>query len=262
MFSKGVNLILVVSLVGFFIFLILLVVHNYVTPILPFLPSNTETVVPDKTVINAQLRLKNSEDKVKPELANTRLEFDLIKNFKYENFSISFDVFLNGQYVSTDVPRVLMYFDTNPENVTNNSMPENEILTYFSNTNFIVYCDPVKNDLIVGAVTKNATSPTVKILEKAAIIENIPINKPFKISINVTPTFFEVYMNKELIKTYKLLNTLDSSTPSSRNAVLYSPISFIQDTIKIGNVQYFDGALRSDQVRFTTSNLRDKSFFT
>jgi hypothetical protein len=259
-FSKGVNLLFIVSLIGFFVFLILLFVHNFVTPILPFLPSNIETVAPDKTVINVQLRLKNSEDKVKAELPNTRLEFDKIKNFKYENFSISFDVFLNGQYISTDVPRVLMYFDTDPVNVISNTMPENELLSYFGNTNFIVYCDPVKNDLIVGAITKNSTTP--KILEKAAVIENIPINKPFKITVNVTSKFFEVYMNKELVKTYKLINTLDSATPSSRNAFLYSPISFIQDTIKIGNIEYFDAPLRSDQVRYTTSNLKDKSFFT
>jgi hypothetical protein len=259
-FSKGVNLIFVVSLIGFFLFLILLVVHNYITPILPFLESDIEKVIPDETVVNRQLRIENSEDKLKAELSNTSLQFDKIKNFKYQNFTISFDVFLNGQYISTDVPRVLMYFDTSPVTITTNNFKETDLITLFGNTNFIVYCDPVKNDLIVGAITENTTTP--KILEKVAVVENIPINIPFKITVVVTPNFFEVYMNRELIKTYKVKDKLTSGRPSSINASLFSPISFLQDTIKIGNVEYFDAPLRSDQVRYTTSELKDKSFFT
>ena len=259
-FSTGVNSIFFLSLFAFVVFLILLVVHNYVTPILPFLPSEKKIVIPDSTVVNAQLRLKNSESKPKAELPATKLEFDKINVFRYENFTISFDVFLNGQYISTDVPRVLMYFDTAPVNIVSNSVKESDLTTLFGNTNFIVYCDPVKNDLIVAAITTDG-SPT-KMLEKAAVIENIPINTPFKVTITVTPKFIEVYMNRELLKTYKLQNMLTTSIPSSRNAFLYSPISFIADTIKIGNVEYFDAPLRSDQVRYTTSNLKDKSYFT
>jgi len=259
-FTNGVSIFFIGSVIAFVIFLILLVVHNYVTPILPFLPSNKEEVVAEENVVNAQLRLKNSEDKIKAELPNTKLEFDKIKSFKYENFTISFDVFLNGQYISTDVPRVLMYFDTSHVSITTNSVQETDLITLFGNTNFIIYCDPVKNDLIVAAITGNSTTP--RVLEKAAVIQNIPINNPFNVTVIVSPKFFEVYMNKELVKTYKVMNTLATATPSSRNASLFSPISFLQDTIKIGNVKYFDGPLRSDQVRYSTSNLQNKSFFT
>ena len=261
-FSKSMNLLFIVSLIAFFIFLILLVVHNYATPIFPltFLPSNIGEVIPDNTVVNKQLRVKNSENKIKAELSNTILAFNMIKDFKYANFTISFDVFLNGQYISTDVPRVLMYFDTSPVSITTNNFKETDIITLFGNTNFIVYCDPVKNDLIVAAITETTTTP--KILEKVAVVENIPINNPFKITVIVSPKFFEVYMNRELIKTYKIKHTLTTARPSSVNASLFSPISFLQDTIKIGNVEYFDGPLRSDQVRYSTSDLRDRSFFT
>lgn len=259
-FSKGVNAVFFLSVIGFVVFLILLVVHNYVTPILPLLPSEKEIVVPDSTVVNAQLRLKNSEGKPKAELPDTKLEFDKINVFRYENFTVSFDVFLNGLYISTDVPRVLMYFDTAPVSIVSNTVKEDDLVTLFGNTNFIVYCDSVKNDLIIASITNDGS--TIKMLEKVAVIENVPINTPFKVTITITPKFFEVYMNKELLKTYKLKNTLNTSTPSSRSAFLYSPISFIKDTIQIGNVEYFDAPLRSDQVRYTTSNLKDKSYFT
>jgi hypothetical protein len=264
-FSKGVNAVFFLSVIGFVVFLVLLVVHNYVTPILPFLPSDKEVILPDSTVVNAQLRIKNSESRPKPELPDSKLDFDKIQIFKYENFTISFDVFLNGLYISTDVPRVLMYFDTAPVNIVSNSVTENDLTTLFGNTNFLVFCDSVKNDLIVAAITLDGSSRSRtrgKLLEKAAVIQNIPINTPFKLTITITPNFFEVYMNKELVKTYKLKNTLATATPSSRNASIISPISFIQDTIQIANVEYFDTPLRSDQVRYTTSNLKDKSYFT
>jgi hypothetical protein len=117
-----------------------------------------------------------------------------------------------------------MYFDTSHVSISTNSVQENDLITLFGNTNFIVYCDPVKNDLIVAAITENSTTP--KVLEKVAVVENIPINNPFKITIIVSPKFFEVYMNRELIKTYKVKYTLTTARPSSINASLFSPISF------------------------------------
>ena len=254
--TKGVDSIFFLSLVGFIVFLILIVIHYNVTPIFPFLSDGHQAnLITQLDIINSQTR----NVKGKAELADTKLTFDKILNFKYENFSISFDIFLNGQYISTDVPRILMYFDTAQINISSNNVKEDHLLTLFGNSNFLVYCDPVKNDLIVSAITINNTT---KYLEKVALIENIPINNPFQITLVITSKFFEVYMNKALIKTYKLQNTLNTATPSSLSASLFAPISFLQDTIKIGNVQYFDGALRSDQVRYGTNTLKDKSFFS
>jgi len=108
-------------------------------------------------------------------------------------------------------------------------------------------------------VTKKTTTAT-RVLELAATIKNVPIKKPFQITLIVGKTFIEVYKDKKLVKTYKYQAALD--TGSATNNKLYSPLSgIVGDTIKIGNVQYFDSIIRSDQVRLATNELKPESFF-
>jgi len=257
--TKGIDSIFVLSLVGFVVFLILLYVHYYVTPIffLAFLPRK-ESIAPPDSMINSQTRSLNSEDKAAPEKNDNELLFDKITNFKYENFTISFDVYFNGEYRNTSSPRVLMYFANNF--LTATSLPEDSTLvnaSHFNGTNFIVYADPVVNDLNIGVVTGSTTS---RVLELAATIKNVPIKKPFQITLIVGKTFIEVYKDKKLVKTYKYQDALD--TGSATGNKLYSPLSnIVGDTIKIGNVQYFDSIIRSDQVRVATNELKPESFF-
>lgn len=258
LFTNGVNTLFFVSVAAFVIFLILLVIHYNYTPIFPFLQPQQSSSSSEE-IIRSDTRILNSEEKAAPEKNGTHLEFNKISNFKYEKFTICFDVFLNGQHKTTVPPRVLMYFHNNPINiVAPDSLTEDNLLRTFTNTNFLVYAEPIQNDLIVAVVTKKDTT---RILEVAAVLKNIPINDPFQVTLVVGTTFIEVYKNKHLIKTYRYKETLD--TASTVNTKLYSPVdSIVGDTIKIANVQYFDAAIRSDQVRAATNILKQKSFFT
>jgi hypothetical protein len=154
-----------------------------------------------------------------------------------------------------------MYFAKNPLTPLS-SLPEDSTLVgsiYFIETNFIVYADPVVNDLSIAIVTKKTTTAS-RVLELAATIKNVPIKKPFQITLIVGKTFIEVYKDKKLVKTYKYEAALDTGSATNNN--LYSPLSgIVGDTIKIGNVQYFDSIIRSDQVRLATNELKPESFF-
>ena len=114
--------------------------------------------------------------------------------------------------------------------------------------------DPIKNDLRVGVVTKDTSNK--EYLELLPAIENVPINKVFQITIVLSDIFLEVYMDKKLVKTHKIGSVsggvLDKSRVSGV-AQIYSPINFIGDTIKVGNIQYFDGVINSSQVRNLTN---------
>jgi len=256
--TNGINTLFFASLVAFVVFLILLVVHYNYTPIFPFLPVQQSSSSSEE-IISTQTRSLNSEEKAAPEINGSYLEFNKITNFKYEKFTISFDVFLNGQHKTTVPPRVLMYFHTNSINIlVPDSLNENNLLTTFTNTNFLVYAEPIQNDLIVAVVTKRGST---RLLEVAVVLKNIPINDPFQVTLVVGTRFIEVYKNKQLIQTYRYKEVLD--TASTVNTKLYSAIeSIVGDTIKIGNVQYFDAAIRSDQLRVATNTLKQKSFFT
>lgn len=260
--GTGINSIFFLSVVGFVVFLILLFIHYNVTSIffLSFLPRK-ESIAPPDSMINSQTRSLNFDKKAAPEKNDKELLFDKITNFKYENFTISFDLYFNGEYRNSSSPRVIMYFAKNPLTPLS-SLPEDSTLVgeiYFNETNFIVYADPVVNDLNIGIVTKKTTTAS-RVLELAATIKNVPIKKPFNITIILGKTFIEVYKDKKLVKTYKYQAALDTGSATNNN--LYSPLSgIVGDTIKIGNVQYFDSIIRSDQVRLATNELKAESFF-
>jgi len=258
--KTGIDSIFVLSVIGFFVFLILLYVHYNVTSIFPFIP-NGYTLPPPDSMINSQTRSLNSDNKAAPEINDKELLFDKITNFKYENFTISFDLYFNGEYRNTNnSPRVIMYFANNQ--LTPTSLLEDSTLvdsSHFNGTNFIVYADPVVNDLNIAVVTKKTTTAS-RVLELAETIKNVPIKKPFKITLIVGKTFIEVYKDKKLVKTYRYQGVLD--TASATGTKLYSPITnIVGDTIKIGNVQYFDSVIRSDQVRVATNEIKPDSFF-
>jgi len=254
------------SLIALVIFIILLIYHYSVKPILPFLPTN-QTAYESLPTYKSQT-LHNST----PAPSNTPLNYTSITDFKFDNFTVSFDVFINGTYKSTSVPRVLLYFSDAPPTITSNNFKEyrvdsvdipsildgtnTDILTVFNKTNFIVYMDPVKNDLKVGIITQENS---VKKLELLPTINNVPIKEPFQITIIKTNKFVEVYKNKLLITTYKIKH---SPFIINTNYKLHTPISFIGDTIKIGNIQYFDTVITSFQVRSLTLPIKDKNFFT
>uniref|UniRef100_A0A6C0D7W0 Uncharacterized protein n=1 Tax=viral metagenome TaxID=1070528 RepID=A0A6C0D7W0_9ZZZZ len=262
----GSGSILVVSLIALVIFIILVIYHYNVKPIIPFLTSNQTQY---QTLPTYEVQTLHAN---RPVSNDTALDFSSIANFNSNKFTLSFDVFLSNTYKSTVVPRVLLYFSTIPVNITSNTFKEfkedsikiprimdstqTDILTIFDSTNIIVYMDPVKNDLKVGVVTNVGVT---KYLELLPTINNVPINKTFQITIIKSDKFIEVYKNKLLITTYKMKNNVVIVPTTSK---LYSPINFIGDTIKIGNIQYFNNVITSSQVRSITNDLKNNTFFT
>ena len=267
----GVSILFYTSIVCFILFLILLAINAYVTPILPFVSGVTTIAksVSDSTVNNQLLY----STRVCP--ADTAMNFNTITQFNYNKFSVSFDCFVQNTYLSTDVPRVLLYFgstDNAAANVNNNTdlveyrgtddpfpriltLAQTDILSKFSNSSFIVYIDPVKNDLKVGLITMNSG---VLNLELLPTIENIPINQPFTITCIISQTFVEVYKDFQLKYTYTPKNTLNTPTG---NPQMFGPLGFLQDTVQIANVMYFDNIITTTQLRNLVPTTKSASFF-
>jgi len=282
---KGTSYLFYISIAAFVIFLIMLAVHYYVKPFLPFLPSTLISEGSTSTPTYDTLTLY-SDTGAGPAPSNTLLEklAPLLLN-KTDNFTLSFDCFLNGTYLSTDVPRVLFYFGSSTAAVTiadNNALKEykdttseketprllnatnSDLINKFPNTNFIVYVDPVKNDLKVGVYTIPIATPYTIRLEIASVIKNIPINQAFKITIVLTSKFIEVYMDKKLVSTHRIGSL--SGTSVQLNTVgagygIYTPIRFIGDTVRVGNIQFYNGPLTSSQIRSLITPVLKNPFF-
>jgi hypothetical protein len=80
-------------------------------------------------------------------------------------------------------------------------------------------------------------------------------------------TFVEVYKNKKLVNTYKIGNLAPSKVILNTSAIpsseygIFTPVSFIGDNVKIGNVQLYNGPLTSGQIRDLTPTLKTAIFF-
>jgi hypothetical protein len=277
---RGVKYLLYTSIVAFIIFLILIVIHYTVKPMFDFLPTNVVETTTPQTYIGKTLFADS------PATADTKMTFNPgIIDLNKDNFTLTFDCYLDGTYRSTTVPRVLAYYGSSAVNISsNNDLREyygnseketprilttdnSDLLVKFQNSNFIIYVDPVKNDLKVGVFTVDKQDPTKKYLEIASIILNIPINQPFQVTMVLGRTFVEVYKDKKLFSTYKIgslaptrVNLNTTAVPSSNYGV-FTPTSFIGGTIKIGSVQFYNGSLTSGQVRELTNILKPATFF-
>lgn len=276
---KTSSIVFYTTLAAFFIFLLMLVIHYSVTPFLPFISTNVKSIVSEEAYISKTLYNES------PAPPDTLMKFDpTITILNKEKFTLTFDCMINNTYRSTTVPRVLLYFGGSSPAVVanNNSLREyfgssesdtsrllnstnSDLITSFDKSNFIVYADPVKNDLKVGIFTSDENNK--KYLEIASIIPNIPINEPFQITVVLGTTFVEVYKNKKLESTYTIGSLLQKSTRLNTSSIpasnygIYTPISFIGDSIKIGNIQFYNGILTSGQIRDLTPTLRPKTFF-
>ena len=268
----GVSILFYTSIVCFILFLIILAINAYVTPILPFVSGVTTVAAKPNTdtTINNQLLYST---RVCP--ADTAMNFNTITQFNYNKFSVSFDCFVQNTYLSTDVPRVVLYFGSTtntPANVHNNTdlveyrgtddpfpriltLAQTDILSKFSNSSFIVYIDPVKNDLKVGVITMNSGNLNLELLPT---IENIPINQPFTITCIISQNFVEIYKDYQLKYTYTPKHTLNTPTG---NPSMFGPLGFLQNTVKIANVMYFDNIITTTQLRNLVPTTKSASFF-
>ena len=268
----GVSILFYTSIFCFILFLVILAINAYVTPILPFV-SGTTTVAAkstDNSAVNNQLLYST---RVCP--PDTPMNFNTISQFNYNKFSVSFDCFVQNTYLSTDVPRVVLYFGStsdNPATVNDNTdlveyrgtddpfpriltVSQTDILSKFSNSSFIIYIDPVKNDLKVGLITMNSGNLNLELLP---IIENIPINQPFTITCIISQNFVEVYKDYQLKYTYTPKYTLNTPTG---NPHMFGPLGFLQGTVKIANVMYFDNIITTTQLRNLVPITKSASFF-
>jgi hypothetical protein len=278
---KGVSYLFYTSILAFIIFLVLIVVHYTVNPIFTFLPS--EIIESTSSQNYASKKFYNDE----PAQSNTKLSFSpTISNVNKDNFTLSFDCYLDGTYRSTTVPRVLLYFGGNsPVTINSNNdlrefissseedaprlltLTNSDLLTKFPETNFIVYADPVKNDMKIGVFTIDSTDSRKKYLEIASIIPNIPVKESFQLTIVLGKTFIEVYKNKKLVNTHIIGSLVSEKTVLNTAAIpseynIFTPISFIGNTIKIGNIKFYNGPLKSGQIRDLITQVKPNTFFT
>jgi hypothetical protein len=119
--------------------------------------------------------------------------------------------------------------------------PERDLLTLFPETNFIVWIDPIKNDLYAGVVTQQSgMAPVMHISEP---VKNIPLRTPFRIGFVFDGDFLEIYMNGKLASTLTWQGDVKESLKP-----FFTPISVVDQSIFIANMSYWSRVLRPSDI--------------
>lgn len=153
-------------------------------------------------------------------------------------YTISFDTFLKGDFITTNVPRVILYRSPYPVSLQTTDTMES-LPSLFKDSNIIVYLNSLTNDLYVSALKMDLTYIT------SNPIKNVPLRVPFRITIVVSTNFLEVYLNGDLMEMLPFNGSIISS-PST--TYFFGPPPIVNQSVQLGNIQLWNTELSSKVV--------------
>jgi hypothetical protein len=200
-------------------------------PVFSFSP-NDNGFIPIPTVSDKQLAFKKGP-------ATYDLSANLV-NLPACTYTVAADVFLSGDFMLSQIPRVILYRASEPV-ITGGTV--DTLMDTYEETNLIVWLDPVKNDLYVSVLTNGTGSSTI--IQTSEPIENVPVRKVFRLALVFTPNFMEVYINGRMEKSMAIKNSLVTISDS---AYIYSSVKPIQQNVMVGNLTLWPRVLTAREI--------------
>jgi hypothetical protein len=216
-----------IALGAFVLFVFLVILHYTTTPVFSFGLDDTGVIA---------IPTPDSEQSYPGTITPTQaLHFSGLVPY---NYTFSMNCTLNGSFTGTKAPLVLLYRSDAPvavpETTTEDGLP-----ALFPASNFVLYVDPVRNDLRAVFRCVNGATP-----ELPKPIQNIPIGTPFRITLAITCQYVEIYINGELNETVVLPDRLTDTTSN-----FYGPTDNSNPVAKVSNISYWGQILSSRVIR-------------
>jgi len=227
-----VGAILVVALI------LLVFIHFFITPIFRFHPG-TPGIIPIPGFEDGKLFWGDGG-------AGKILNTDLPIESQCHTYSLIMDIFLQNPLQFSRFPRIL--FSRGASDRLNPPTGAT-ILGVVKNYNLIIALQPDTTDLMVSVLNKDNNPETV-------IINNIPIQNPFRLGMVVMENALEVYMNGKLVKT----RTFDATPKSVVGDIMIADGTEI-NVAKIRNLKIWGRILTSSELRYATPSLSSASSF-
>ena len=246
-FAGPINVTYYIGMILIVLFVILLVVHyTGIYPVFSFMEGDGG-YIPIVRTNDAQIVWTDGP-------AKADLSGNVIKILPC-SFTVQQDIYLENETTIGSKRRVFFYRSRNyiPNDGTSSINIENLISSY-PDSNLLMYLLPNTNDLVVSAVTKDKDDR--KYLESAPTILNVPIRKPFRLTVVFLPQVLEVYMNGKLYGT-KTLNYPPIQTSSD----FWGPPEAFRGTVRTMNFAYWDRPLMAMEVLKAPPALPDASKF-
>jgi len=167
------------------------------------------------------------------------------------NYTIGVDIFINGGLTPITYPHVLLYRDLSGASVTAGTAaaatPSN-LAEKYPNTNLIVWLDKATNNLNVTIVTKD--SGLNEKLQNVSPIENVPLNKLFRLVVVLADSFVEVYINGELLRTMQVSGNLKGIGSATASTDFYPPVTeYTEGGVRVSNMSMWPRVITAREIR-------------
>jgi hypothetical protein len=185
-------------------------------------------------------------------------------NFPCYNYTLAFDVNINSPFppsaANEKEPTVILYRSKSrkatPFGITD-ANPIQTALQTLTQSNLIVWFEPLSNDMNVGVIlTKTGESNQFIRLT----VENLPINKPFRVGIVFSAQRLEIYVNGKLQQTTNFPVGYTPPVPPA-DAGLFATTTNPGSLIKVGKLYFWDDFLLPTQMKANGIPLSDATFF-
>jgi hypothetical protein len=263
-----------------FVFLIVLQTLGFKT--FSFLPD-------DGGVFSVPLLPTNRQNAFSNRLMAADASANLV-NVVSSNHTVSLDVYINNDFINQSVPRVLLYRTLIPVVLSANDTSIAGIILRMPQTNFVLYLDPYTNDLMATVVCQSSNAPSgiplgipsgvprarasaaqnaadAAIMTQVGIktisiapIENVPIRKPFRITMMLSDVLLEVYINGELQKSVPFNGNVLRVVPAKSH--FYGPPAIVGQSVLVSNISYWNTSLSSKAIRLYGKESLNASVFS
>ena len=172
---------------------------------------------------------------------------DLPIKSAYCDYSLIVDMFIQNPLQFSQHSRILLR--RGDPNSINANPTSGEITGLITNYNLVVALKPDTTDMIVSVMNSNNGMENV-------IIENVPVQEPFRLGIVVMQNALEVYINGFLMKTRQIHTTLKDVGGD------FAPASNSEISIaKMQNLKIWSRILSTPEIRHSKPDLADAKSF-
>ena len=229
------------SITAFVIFLLLIIVHYTYTPIFSFSAGDGGYIKLASGVADSQIAWEDE-----PPGSTLITKFT---NILPCGFTVSVDVFIDKDLSLSNMERMILYRGKRTV------VPDKTktLQANYPESNLLIYLQNDTNDLVVSAITSDATGTFV---ESAPTVLNVPIRQPFRVTAVYLPNLLEVYMNGRFVGSRVL-----KGKPLQTATQFLPPPEQFQQTVKILDVSYWARPLLAREIVAAPPPLPDASKF-
>ena len=210
-------------------FFILIIVHFFITPIFQLRPGGPG-VIPVPGGDDGKVFWNKGPN---PQI----LESELPINGTSCTYSLILDTFIQNPLKFSNKKRILF-----SRGAVRKTPSQGDILLgMLERYNLVVALEPDTNDLIVSVLSGSSTTNS----EENLVIENVPVQKRFRLGIVVMERALEVYINGHLVKTRKydyniqqVGGPIDPALPEESDIAIFSLLKIWNRVLTTSEMRY------------------------